>query len=101
MKIIACPSCGGTGLVYPYAPLPIAVVPVRCFDCGGRGTIIGAELIWKRWGGFITHWLDSNKLTLRSGSKLLGVDVGNLSRAERGIINPSGYILKIRMLEAK
>lgn len=96
---IKCPSCGCTGFVVGLAITDRVSTPMQlpCFDCNGTGFVDAKIIIWKRYGKFIKKWHIDKGWSLRTTAKRLHIDPSNLSKAERGFINPCEIIKKLKL----
>jgi excinuclease UvrABC ATPase subunit len=85
---VECWDCDGKGVVFlPFRPIP--PITLICDRCGGEGLCPKIMLEWKKEGQKYKDGRIGLGLKLRDAARFLNIDVRIISRAERGIINPS------------
>lgn len=101
-KKYMCPSCSGFGRIFTRIfinkknNMP-SVSGIKCGLCNGLGKIDDIKLIWIARGKRLRDYRVNNiGVSLRKAAELLNMDYSNLSKMERGIINPKNVWLKIK-----
>lgn len=91
MKLVKCHSCNGLGkilLINKKTPF------IDCPLCGGAGGH-KINLFWQLAGKIMKDWRTRNEITLRDAARKYKIDPSNLSKMERGMMNPSIPLLKM------
>ncbi len=86
-----CPSCAGKGKVYgfiDYADGSGSAGEMDCSRCKGRGFVPDEQKDWIVSGEKIRKTRINWGITLRQRAKQLGISASELSKMERGEINP-------------
>ncbi len=84
MKDKTCPQCNGFKVLLTFHGQSLG----KCDMCEGVGIMPEHVSRWHPYGERIKAERIYRRLTLRAAAKLLGLDASNLSKMERGIIQP-------------
>lgn len=79
-----CPQCNGFGEIVAF-PRPIKIT---CELCRGSGKVSDKKILWVKQGKILRGRRMAMGITLREAARRHKVDVGNLSRMERGVVKP-------------
>ena len=90
-RLVSCWSCGGTG-IGAFAHADTSFSEIQCDRCQGTGQCPEKMREWEAIGGLIREDRLKSECTLRDRAHKKGWSAYDLSRAERGIIDP--YSLK-------
>lgn len=82
--MIKCPSCDGIGELYS----GFNAIIFRCDRCDGAGECPSVMEGWILHGKTLKNNRIARRVTLKDEAARLNIDVGILSKMERGIINP-------------
>jgi hypothetical protein len=81
---IECPRCIGRGRLYS-----IHGITLSCDFCDGDGVVNEERLALRKIGNVCRRRrVYDLELGLRDFSELSGIDIGNISKMERGVMNP-------------
>jgi len=86
-----CPACNGFG---KHFSRPIKIndyiksVHITCDLCEGTGQIDNRKWYWRALGYELKNIRLAKGISLRAAAKMLGVDASNLSKMERGVVEP-------------
>lgn len=88
-----CLQCNGLGKIL--VGLNKKRIPyIECDICNGTGKAERSDY-WEAIGMIIKDWRIENKIGLREASRRFKIDPSNLSKMERGIINPNPEYVKM------
>lgn len=94
MKI--CKQCDGFGEIFSRPILiagKVSSASIKCDMCNGTGKIEDIKLLWIAQGKKLKELRLSKNVSLRAAAIKLNVDASNLSKMERGIIQPKNIWL--------
>jgi len=86
-----CKQCNGFGRI-----ILRTIETIKCDMCNGSGIVDSNNLIWQKQGELLKNFRLKQLLTLRQAGLKYGVDYSNLSKMERGVIQPIPYYLTLK-----
>jgi len=88
-----CRQCNGTGKIF-IRPNRKKIPFIDCDICQGTGEC-DHNILWAMQAEIIKKWRVGNDLTLRECARRYAIDASNLSKMEKGFMQPDYYLLKL------
>lgn len=79
-----CPNCSGHGTIMTFHGVNLG----KCDMCLGTGKATHNQMEWRKQGEAMKEIRISERITLREASQRLGISTIDLSKMERGVIEP-------------
>lgn len=84
-----CERCSGSGKVVGFVCPGFIERELKCFDCGGSGSMDDVRRMWAKDGQHLKRFRQSRNWSQMETAKWLGVSLVDWNQAEQGHVDPA------------